>query len=135
VALLLDTCAVVFIATGERIAETALTAVMSAARSDGVWVSPISAWEIGMLAAKGRMSFEPDPKTWILRFLAREGVALVPVAVEAAVDASGLPQTLPRDPVDRLLVATARHLGVPLVTRDRAILAHARAGHLKAIAC
>lgn len=36
---------------------------------------------------------------------------------------------------DRLLVAVARALDVPLVTRDREILAYAKAGHVKAIAC
>ncbi|MGJ3628601.1 PIN domain-containing protein [Sphingomonas sp. MMS24-JH45] len=38
-----------------------------------------------------------------------------------------------RDPADRLIVATARALGCPLLTADEAILTHAAAGHLKAI--
>jgi PIN domain nuclease of toxin-antitoxin system len=39
------------------------------------------------------------------------------------------------DPVDRLIIATARHLGMPIVTSDRKILAYAEAGHVAAIAC
>jgi PIN domain nuclease of toxin-antitoxin system len=39
------------------------------------------------------------------------------------------------DPADRLLIATARDLGVPLVTRDRRILDYAAQGHVDAIAC
>lgn len=88
-----------------------------------------------MLAAKGRMNFAPDPKTWVLRFLARDGIPLASLTPEAAVAASELPASFPRDPIDRMLAATARHRGVPIVTRDHAILAHAKAGHVKAIAC
>jgi PIN domain nuclease of toxin-antitoxin system len=37
--------------------------------------------------------------------------------------------------VDRIIVATALTLGVPVVTRDRAILAYAEAGFVQAVAC
>ena len=46
-----------------------------------------------------------------------------------------MPGTLHRDPADRLLIATARDLGAPLVTRDARILAYAAQGHLDAIPC
>jgi PIN domain nuclease of toxin-antitoxin system len=39
------------------------------------------------------------------------------------------------DPADRLLVATARALGVPIVTRDRRILNYAKAGFVDAVPC
>jgi PIN domain nuclease of toxin-antitoxin system len=35
------------------------------------------------------------------------------------------------DPVDRLLVATARHLDATFITADRAILAYALDGHVR----
>ena len=35
------------------------------------------------------------------------------------------------DPMDRLLVATARQLNATFVTADRAILAYARGGHVR----
>jgi PIN domain nuclease of toxin-antitoxin system len=54
---------------------------------------------------------------------------------EAALAASFLPGHLHRDPADRLLIATARYLGVPLITRDEVILTYAASGHLQAIAC
>jgi PIN domain nuclease of toxin-antitoxin system len=46
-----------------------------------------------------------------------------------------LPGELHADPADRLLIATARQLGVPLVTRDRRILDYAAQGHVDAIPC
>ncbi len=48
---------------------------------------------------------------------------------------SSLPGNFHRDPADRLLIATARELKVPLVTRDRRILDYAAQGHVDAIAC
>ena len=48
--------------------------------------------------------------------------------------ASALPD-FHQDPADRLLVATARALDVPILTRDRKILDYAEAGRVKAIAC
>jgi PIN domain nuclease of toxin-antitoxin system len=39
------------------------------------------------------------------------------------------------DPADRLLVATARALDVPIVTRDRRVMSHAQAGLVAVISC
>jgi PIN domain nuclease of toxin-antitoxin system len=50
---------------------------------------------------------------------------------ETAVDAGHIPRTALADPVDRLLVATARRLDATLVTADRAILTYARGGHVR----
>ena len=134
-AVLLDTCAIVFIAGDEPIDGAARVEIARAAAGDGVLVSPVSAWEIGLLATKGRFRFEPDAKIWFRDFVGRVGVRVAALTAEAALDSSFLPPTLHGDPADRLLVATARELGVPIVTRDRAILAYAKNGHVRAVAC
>jgi PIN domain nuclease of toxin-antitoxin system len=54
---------------------------------------------------------------------------------EVALSAAYLPGDFHRDPADRLLIATARELDVPLVTRDRRILDYAGQGHVDAIPC
>lgn len=38
-------------------------------------------------------------------------------------------------PAIRLLIATARHLGIPIVTRDAKIVAYAEQGHVQAVLC
>jgi PIN domain nuclease of toxin-antitoxin system len=48
---------------------------------------------------------------------------------------SFLPGKPPRDPVDRIIAATARELGATLVTRDRMLLDYGEQGHVKIIAC
>ena len=77
----------------------------------------------------------PTPQAWLADLLARPGVRVAPLDSEVALSASYLPGQLHPDPADRLLIATARELDVPLVTRDQRILAYAAQGHLQAIAC
>jgi PIN domain nuclease of toxin-antitoxin system len=133
-ALLLDTCAIIFIAENQAIDPLARQQVTAASGSGGVLVSPISAWEIGLLATKRGFAFFPDPKAWFQSFMLNPGVRLTPLTPEMAIDSSFLPP-LHADPADRLLIATARAMQVPIVTRDRQILAYAQAGVVMAIVC
>ena len=70
-----------------------------------------------------------------MRFAGLPGIRVTPLTVSAAMAASYLPEPFHKDPADRLLVAVARELGVPVVTRDDKILDYAAAGHVKAIPC
>jgi len=139
-AVLLDTCAVIWLANGDPLAPEALAAIVAAGLADGVYVSPVSAWEIGMLSRPrpGREPgprFLPDPKTWFARVMTGPGIRQAALTPALAVDASYLPGVLHGDPGDRLLIATARHLGMPIVTRDRRIIEYAGAGWVRVIAC
>jgi PIN domain nuclease of toxin-antitoxin system len=137
-AVLLDTCALIYVANGDPISAKARAAILRAAGGDGVLVSPVSAWEVGLLSRPGRKApvrFLPDPKTWFSRLLAQPGVREAALSPEVAIDSSFLPPPIHGDPADRLLIATARSLGVPIVTRDRLITAYAAEGHVKVVGC
>lgn len=135
-ALLLDTHAALWLDSGAHISATARQAIDDAAVHGGVYVSPISAWEIGQLVARGRLLLNPsDPAIWFDRFLALPGVRLASLSPHAAIRSSLLPGQFHPDPADRLLVATARELNVPIVTRDRKILHYASTGAVSAIVC
>ena len=139
-AVLLDTCAVIWLANGDPMESSATAAIVHAGSADGVFVSPVSAWEVGLLsrprAGRGlALRFMPDPKTWFARLIAGPGIREAPFTPNIAIDASFLPGQLHGDPGDRLLVTSARHLGIPIVTRDRRIIDYARAGHVKVIPC
>lgn len=126
-AVLLDTHTLVWLVHGdEQLSLGARRRIESAA---SIWVSAISAWEIGMLVAKGRLQLSRDVKEWIDEVLALPGVHLAPVGVEVAVASTRLPGAFHGDPADRIIVATARHLGATLVTADDKILAWGRQGH------
>jgi len=139
-AVLLDTCAMIWLSGGSPLPGGAMDAIIRAGLGRGVLVSTASAWEIGLLSRPrpGRaaaVTCAPDPKTWFAAFLAGPGIRETPVTAAIAIDACLLPGTFHADPADRLIVSTARHLGVPVVTGDRKILAYAEAGHVRAIPC
>jgi PIN domain nuclease of toxin-antitoxin system len=54
---------------------------------------------------------------------------------EVLIASSFLPGKPPRDPADRIIVATARDLGATLITRDRALLSYGKQGHLSVAEC
>ena len=138
-AVLLDTCAVIWLANGDSLSRGAAAAIVHAGLSDGIFVSPVSAWEVGMLSLprprRRPLQFLPDPKTWFARFITGPGVKEAPLTSAIAIDASYLPGALHGDPADRLILATARHMGIPVVTRDSRIIAYGRGGHAAVIPC
>jgi len=133
--LLLDTCTIIFIAENQAIDPAARRGITAAGAVGGVFVSPVSAWEIGLLAAKRGFAFVPDPKAWFQSFMMNQGVRLAALTPEIAIDSCLLPPSVHADPADRLLIATARDLQLPIVTRDRRILGYAQAGLVAAIFC
>jgi PIN domain nuclease of toxin-antitoxin system len=82
-------------------------------------VPAISVWEVAMLASKGRIDLQPDAERWVRENL-RPPVRLEPLHPEISIESCRL-EDFHGDPADRLIVATALVLGVPLITADRAI--------------
>ncbi|UEM25175.1 type II toxin-antitoxin system VapC family toxin (plasmid) [Skermanella mucosa] len=133
---LLDTHTILWLDGGLPMTQEALDAIEEARPKGGVLVSPVSAWEIGTLVRKGRIVLDVDPVSWIHRFLGQPGVRQVPLTVDAAAGSSFLPESFHGDPADRMLVASARQLGVPMITRDRKILEYAAStSAVRAIRC
>jgi PIN domain nuclease of toxin-antitoxin system len=80
-----------------------------------------------MKAEKGRLAFDRDIRVWVTQALAHPRLALVPLTSDIAVSAGLLgADGFHGDPADRLIVATALHHGVVVVTKDRAIHDFAR---------
>src|SRR5580658_2272894 len=128
--LLLDTHTLIWsMNEGLKLGKVAKESIWVAGTEDGVLVSAITPWEIGLLVSKGRLTLNVDVMDWIRGALTVPGVTLVPLGPEIAVASTRLPFDIHADPVDRILVATARHLGAVLVTADRALLEIAGKGH------
>ncbi len=116
-----------------KLSEDVLRTIRTAGRARQLFVSVMTIWEISLLVSKGRISLPQPTRQWLEVVLTKPGVRLNPVTAGIAIEANELPDGLPGDPVDRLLVATARLEGLAMMTRDREILAFARRGHLKAL--
>lgn len=135
VPILLDTCAAIWAAEAHGLSRGALEVLDQAERDRiPVLVSPITAWEMGMLVAKGRVALLASPMIWFSGLL-DAGVQLADLSPSILVDASFLPHSRLRDPADRVVAATARALGYRIMTRDRPLLDYAAAGHVQAISC
>ncbi len=134
--LLLDTCAAIWILENAPMSDAAVAAIDRASDEDqGIYVSPITAWEIGLLMGRGRMKSALAPQRWFHRLLQVNGVRLADLTPDILIASSFLPVGLHRDPADRILVATAREQDYTLVTRDAALLDYAAEGHVQALAC
>jgi PIN domain nuclease of toxin-antitoxin system len=129
--LLLDTCALLWIANGEDIAATAREAIAQ----DELHVSPITAWEIATLVRKSRIALTMPVGSWFSQAIERMRANVVLLSVDILVASCALPGDLGSDPADRIILATAREHGLVVVTRDRAILAYAQNGHVRAMQC
>ena len=134
--LLWDTCAVIWIYEKARLAQDALDA-MDAAHRRGIpsYVSPITAWEIGMLVSRGRLQLLIRPERWFANLFDVPGVQLADISPDLLIASSFLPGSPPRDPTDRIIIATARELGATLITRDRALLDYGAQGHVNVVEC
>jgi PIN domain nuclease of toxin-antitoxin system len=132
--ILLDTQALVWFAQGdERLGASARKIVQREASAAEAVVSPISFWEISMLAEKDRLRLGMDTRTWMEAALNEQGIRIEQVSPGIAIEAGRLPGAIHGDPADRIIVATARHLVCAVLTADRKILDYAQAGHVQAI--
>lgn len=134
-ALLLDTCAMLSLAGVRSIRPAVSEAIRQAGGAKAVFVSPYSAWEIGMLVAKGRLNLGMRPEAWFDAFMARPQLTLAALTPAILIASNFLPGAMHGDLADRILTATAREFGFTIVTRDRALLSYAEAGHINAIEC
>ena len=134
--ILLDTCAVIWIAEGEEIAAHAMSLIDETHAAGAMtYISPITAWEVGMLAARLKIRMLITPERWFARVFEWPNVRLAGMLPNLLIAASFLPGKPPRDPADRILAATARDLGATLVTRDRTLLDYGAQGHISTMAC
>jgi PIN domain nuclease of toxin-antitoxin system len=79
--------------------------------------SAASSWEIAIKYALGRLQLPEPPATFVPDRIRATGVSAVAVEHRHALEVAELPMHH-RDPFDRLLIAQARALGVPLATAD-----------------
>jgi PIN domain nuclease of toxin-antitoxin system len=131
--LLLDTHIWLWFAEGNatRLPPTSVRKLDDARKEDGLLVSAISVWEIGVLHAKGRVQLSAPLRDWVNNALAPAGIGLLPLDAETASESTLLPGEPHGDAADRFLIAAARTKGVILATRDEHIIHYGKAGYVR----
>ena len=133
--ILLDTCAVLWVAAGEISQKAAIALTQSRDAGLMTYVSPITAWEIGILSRRGRFKSSYSPQRWFARLMETPATALAALSPEVLLESSFLPGQIGEDLADRIIAATAREYGFTVMTRDRVLLDYAAQGYLSAMEC
>ena len=124
---LLDTHTWIWSIEGDerRIGRRTRALLARAEAQERIRVSPVSVFEIAALHTAGRLRLSKPVEGWIRDGLAVAGVRLAEVTPGIAIDAGAIPRSALADPLDRLLVSTARQWAATLITADRQILEYA----------
>jgi len=102
-----------------RLSAAAARALESPANE--LWLSPISVWELILLAQAGRVRLRKEPIAWVEEALAIQPLREATLTREVAIESRRL--ALPhQDPADRFLAATAVVYDLRLVTADERLL-------------
>lgn len=113
---LLDTCALIALASGELPDEAA----SALRRAPEAYVSVVSFWEVAIKAAAGKLRLLQPPVDWFLGLVDRYDLREVPLDASVACAAAALP-IIHRDPFDRVIVALAQARGCTVLTSDENI--------------
>ena len=125
--LLLDTRALVWaVADPARLSDAARRAIDQAPAQGGLTIASISVWELAALFARGRLRGPGTVDQAVRLVIDRTGVGVRDITPAIAALAATLPDDVSRDPVGRLVAATAIAEGLPLVTSDPALAAFPR---------
>ena len=113
---LVDTCTFLWMADdAPNLSEQARLTVIDP--DNEVYLSAVSAWEIAIKHALGKLPLPDQPEQFVPTQRALLGLTTLPVEEEAVLAVARLP-ALHRDPFDRLLICQALTHGLLLVSPD-----------------
>ena len=116
---ILDTCALLWLVADAPTLSANARRLIGTNR-DSVFVSAISAFEIGVKYHKGKLTLCDTPENWWHRSIAHHGLVVVDVTDSIFLASTALP-LLHHDPCDRIIIATAQDIGATILTPDHLI--------------
>ena len=113
---LLDTCALLSLSRGDLPFE----AYRLLREAPEAWVSSVSAWEVALKAAQGKLDVPGTPGGWFDKMIKQHGLHEIPLAARVACAAAALP-AIHKDPFDRVIVALGQARDLTILTSDENI--------------
>ena len=120
--ILLDTCTLLWLVADPSKLSDPAKEVLSK-EDEPLFISAITAFEIGLKHRKGRLSLPMEADVWYERALAFHGLGEIQVSGKIAARSTMLPE-LHADPCDRIIVATAQLQNLTILTPDDLIKAY-----------
>jgi PIN domain nuclease of toxin-antitoxin system len=121
--LLLDTHVLLYwLGRDSRLSTEQAGLISEATAEEPLWVADISLWEIATLLSLGRLRLHSPLRDWLEAAVAPPLVRRIGISPAVAAEVAQLPDTFPRDPADRIIVAATRTLGARLLTQDHRII-------------
>ena len=122
--ILLDTHVLLWmVSSPDKLSRAAVREIRKAQREGGCAIASISLWELALLFARGTLRAAGTIEASIREIVERGAANVLEITPDIAGLAMAFPETYPKDPGDRLIGATARALGLTLITQDEKILA------------
>lgn len=121
--LLLDTCAIIWAVSAPQFLSKKAKSVLGLPEAE-ICYSPMSCAEIAWASERKRIVIDRHWKIWFRHYVDLNRWRAVPIDLDIVEEAYSLPAPFHADPIDRLLVATARLHGMHLVTGDQKILGY-----------
>ena len=119
---LLDTHAWIWwIDQDPRLGASTIAVLDALPRDQRPFLCDISLWEVAMLVERGRIELDLPLAEWLDAAAHPRSVQVVSITPPIAAAVAALPDSFHRDPADRLIVATSRALGIPVLSHDRLI--------------
>lgn len=117
--ILLDTCTFLWLVSQQDMLSKRAFELIEK-NSENLFISSISAFEIGIKHRKGRILLPQEPEKWIPQALSFHGIHDIPIDCHIAEQATSLP-AVHRDPCDRIIIATAQIRCMKILTPDKLI--------------
>jgi PIN domain nuclease of toxin-antitoxin system len=122
--ILLDTHVLLWMVTSPgKLSGGAIREIRKARREGGCAIASVTLWELALLFARGRLRASGTIEASIRDIVESAAVTVLEITPDIAGLAMAFPESYPKDPGDRLIGATARALGIRLITQDEKILA------------
>jgi PIN domain nuclease of toxin-antitoxin system len=119
---LLDTHAWVWWLTADRrLSARARSVIATGLGQQDLWISLISVWEVAKKVEKQQLVLDRPLDRWLDEAMTPRGLGVWDMTRPILVQSCDLPQPFHGDPADQILVATARHHGALVVTKDQRI--------------
>lgn len=113
--MILDTCALLWLATGAR--RLSRSTLKEINRAPAVYVSAMSGFEVAIKSASGKLKLPLPTAEWFDKVVDHHGLTVLPLDLPVCIAAAELPP-VHNDPCDRFIIAEAKRNNLTVVTAD-----------------